>query len=153
MKWSLVLFKGIKDQWKKAEAAAVIQTLLEEQIKVGLLDANAASLANSVVSKVWEQSPEYFDGRFGQRPHKIAFAGLALAMAVDKLPKDGRLHAPLMVCLSELLLGVEANSFLLPLTPLDERMIAAARDVLVAQTQNLADDQLGQELDQLLSNS
>lgn len=79
------LFGGIKDTYKKSEAAVVVQNLLEMQQKSGLFDSDPASSATSLVDAVWTKNPHIFDGRFGQRPHKISLAASAFSNAIEVL--------------------------------------------------------------------
>jgi hypothetical protein len=146
----LAVFKGIKNNWKKAEASVVIQNLLQDQADSGFFDDDPASTANLIVSKAWDLVPQLFDGRFGQRPHKLSVAAVSLAMMVEKLPDTSRYHAPLMVCLGTLLEGVAANEILLPLTPLDQRLLQKAGEVFSEKGEELGASLLGQEIDDLL---
>lgn len=70
------LFGGIKNTYKKSEAAVVVQNLLEMQVKAGMVDLDPASTATKLIDAVWTDSPHMFDGRFGQRPHKISAASV-----------------------------------------------------------------------------
>jgi hypothetical protein len=57
------LFSGIKNTFKKSEAAMVVQKLLETQAKVGLLLHDPAELARALVMAVWDKHPALFTGR------------------------------------------------------------------------------------------
>lgn len=56
------LFGGVKDTYRKSEAAVVVQNLLETQQKGGLFDSDPASSATTLVDAVWTKTPHLFDG-------------------------------------------------------------------------------------------
>ena len=146
------LFKGIKDNWKKAEAASIIQNLLEGQARVGAFAGDPATAANTLVKKAWAVNPEIFDGRYGQRPHKASLAATSLAMAVDGLSRASKFHAPLMAALAEILLDLEEKGFLLPLSQLDRKLLATAQDILIRESESVGFSELDQELSSALKN-
>lgn len=74
------LFSGVKDTYKKSEAAVVVQNLIEENVRDGWMESNnPAQLANILVGRAWDAMPDVFSGKFGQRPHKISVAAIALS--------------------------------------------------------------------------
>ena len=146
------LFKGIKDNWKKAEAAAIIQTLLEGQARVGTFSGDPATAANTLVKKAWAVNPEILDGRYGQRPHKASLAATALAMAVDGLSRDSKFHGSLITALAQILLDLEEKGFLLPLSQLDQKLLATAQDILIRESELVGFSELDQELSGALRN-
>ncbi|MCF1708732.1 hypothetical protein L0V05_07885 [Tabrizicola sp. J26] len=145
------MFRGVKDQWKKAEAATVIEILLERQVKMGLLDANPALVANKLVEKAWDNQRQFFDGRIGNRPHKISFAAGVMAMALEQLPPTGLLYGPVMECLCALLTDLDERGIDFPVTSIDAKLLAAAQQVVIDQLSDLPRSELHQELDALLS--
>ena len=120
------LFSGIKSTYKKSEAAVVVQNLLEHQAKVGFLDLDPAKLANKLVEVVWDSKPDVFDGKFGQRPHKITVAASALANGIE-LFEDGDLNRDaLVLSLGNILSELETNGRLYPFNSLDHQLLDAS---------------------------
>lgn len=118
------LFSGIKNNYKKSEAAVVVQNLLEHQQKIGLFDANPGSTATRLVGDLWDARPDIFNGNFGQRPHKLTVAAAALASGLrSQWPNESDRNA-ILVCLGIVLSEVERNGSLYPFNGVDERLIA-----------------------------
>lgn len=117
------MFKSIKDQWKKAEAAAIIQTGLEDQNRLGYFTGDPAKTANRIVLRAWDFQPEIYDGRFGVRPHKLTIAVTSLILAVEETGPYHEQTPSLMLVLGALLQGLASNELLLPLVQLDFKLI------------------------------
>ena len=130
------LFSGIKSNYKKAEAAVVVQNLLEHQQKFGFFDYSPKDFATKVVNDVWSEKPDIFNGKFGQRPHKISVAALSLAYAVDLLNNDYSNKSAVTLALSNLLSEVEVNGNFYGLNSTE-----------------LESSPLGKEIDQFMNNS
>lgn len=143
-------FKGVKDNFKKSEAAVVVEKLLEQQAKMGMFDLAPGKTANQLVEAFWTSARQILDGNRGQRPHKITFAAGALADAIEKLEQRNPNRAVFLMCLGTVLEELEANGTLYPLSNLDHHLVDAATQVFIAASQNLAESPLGQEIDALL---
>lgn len=78
------MFKSIKDSYKKAEAAVVIENLLQMQIDTGMFDTSVSikELANKMIQNAWDVKPELLGGRFGTRPHKLSVAAFTVSVAI-----------------------------------------------------------------------
>jgi len=122
----MALFSGIKSTYKKSEAAVVVQNLLEHQAKAGLFELEPASLANKLVATVWDQKPDVFDGKFGQRPHKITVAASALANGIHLFGDDDPNGYALILSLGNILSELEVNGRLYPLNSLDLKLLEDA---------------------------
>lgn len=140
------IFKGFKNTYKKSEAAVVLQNLLEMQAKSGLFELNPATTANDLIDRVWNDAPHKFDGRFGQRPHKIALAGAALTKAIHSLPFNDTVRNSFCLCLANILSEVEANGSLYPFSNLDFELLSEAASALRANTTDALNSPLGEEL-------
>lgn len=120
------LFNRAKAALKMSHAAVVVQNLLEHQAKCGLFDLNPAACANELVSAVWQGKPDVFSGRYGQWPHKISTAAIALAVGVKRM-KDGNPNRnAVLLALGTVLAEVERNGNLYPFTRLDEQLLESA---------------------------
>jgi|TARA_R110002072_G_scaffold300463_1_gene478019 hypothetical protein len=145
------LFGGIKDTYKKSEAAVVVQNLLEMQQKNGLFDSDPASSATSLVDAAWTKNPHLFDGRFGQRPHKISLAASAFSNAIEVLEVGNPNSNCFTMCLGNILNEVSVNGKLYPLNNLDMDLLDTAAKVFTKVSEEFAASPLGQEINDLLS--
>lgn len=120
------LFNAIKNTYRKSEAAVVVQNLLEHQAKAENFDLDPASYANRLITAIWDQKPDIFDGKFGQQPHKLTVAAVALANGVSQLEEsDPNWHA-LVFSLGNILSELEVNGRLYPLNSLDHQLLETA---------------------------
>ena len=88
-------FGGINNTLKKAEAAVIVQNLLEIQVKAGTLPVDSKvlyELSKKLINSAWEEKPDIFGGSFGQRPYKISVAAAAFACGIRVL--DNAYFAP-----------------------------------------------------------
>lgn len=124
------MFKGIKNNYWKSEAAVVVKNLLDMQVNAGAFHENPASSANDLVAAVWEKSPHVFDGRFGQRPHKVGIAAAALSNAVSLLGPYNPNAQAFALCLVNIPNEATANRNLYPFTALDNDIFSEAMAVI-----------------------
>lgn len=142
------LFGAIKSTYKKSEAAVVVQNLLEHQAKVCGFDLDPATLANKLVELVWNSKPDVFDGKFGQRPHKITVAASALANGILLL-EDNVNRDALVLSLGNILTEIQTNGRLYPLNSLDHQLLEGTASVFSEIAQKFSRSSLGRELDEL----
>ena len=144
------LFGGIKNIYKKSEAAVVVQNLLEMQQKSDLFENDPASSAISLVDAVWTKNPHLFDGRFGQRPHKISVAASAFANAIDVLQVGNPNRNCFTLCSGNILNEVSVNGKLYPLSNLDMELLDSAAKTFTRVWEEFAASPLVQEINSLL---
>ncbi|MEH6690849.1 MAG: hypothetical protein V7774_06655 [Pseudorhizobium pelagicum] len=121
-------FKSIKDNYKKSEAAVVVQNLLEEASRMEMFPGNASKTANLLVGGAWDELGDLLDGRRGVRPHKIAIAAISIARAIelaDATKAFSTSHA-FAFCLSKILAEVGQNGVLYTLNQLDMKLLNKA---------------------------
>lgn len=123
------MFGGIKNNWKKSEAAVFIQNLFEGLQQQGMFPGNPAAIANKIIDKAFEGRPEIFDGSRGVRPHKVAYAAAALGMVGAEADRGGQLIVPVMMALGIILRDVEANYLAYSFSPLDKNLIETSRSI------------------------
>lgn len=145
------LFRSVKNTYKKSEAAVVVQNLLEIQANTGMLDIDPATAANQLVRSVWSESPHLFDGRFGQRPHKLSIAAVAFSRAITHLSDDDPLILSFMMALGKIMGEVSANGRLYPFNSVDEQLLDKALGVFTSVSKQFEQSPLGQEINHLLS--
>ena len=141
------VFGAIKNTYKKSEAAVVVQNVLEISVRTGLggsIEA-CAKLANRLVAIVWDERPDLYSGKFGQRPHKISVAAAALAEGVKANPLPA-----LSFALGNVLSEVETNGRLYPLNSVDHVLIEEAVAVFRAAAEILNEDPLMKDIDEMM---
>ena len=141
------LFGGIKSTYKKSEAAVVVQNLLEHQASVGLFELDPAKAANKFIELIWDSKPDLFDGKFGQRPHKITVAASALANATQLFDIDDLNGNAIVISLGNILSEIEMNGRLYPFNSLDGQLLEEAMAIFSEISQKFADSPLSDELD------
>lgn len=122
------LFKGVKNTWKKSEAAALIQKLLEIQKEQGMFTLDPAAAANMMVAKEWDKAPDFFDGRRGPRPHKVTVAACAMMpVIVGAVERDALTPntMALVVCISQILTEIGTHPEQFELNAKDEHVLGA----------------------------
>lgn len=125
------LFSGIKDNFKKSEAAVCVQNLLEQQQRIGYFTGNPANFANVIVQAAWDDRPDIFSGKFGQRPHKIAVTAVALSRALSLSREGDANRVALLACLGAALSEAHTNAGFYPFNNLDMTLIEAAGEVFI----------------------
>lgn len=126
------LFSAVKDTYKKSEAAVVVQNLIEENVRDGIMESkNPAQLANILVGRVWDSMPDVFSGKFGQRPHKITIAAAALSYGIQTLGIEHRSAPELAFALGRILSQVEVNGDFFGFNSTDENLLTAATSVFM----------------------
>lgn len=146
------MFDGVRNTWRKSEAAVIVQNLLEIQVKNGLSNLDPAETANKLVGVVWDSKPDIFSGKFGQRPHKISLAAAALVQGAYVYPAGHPNHATVVLALGMILREVSINGSLYPLNSLDGTLLDAACAAWALLAERISDDPLNAEfLDRLRS--
>ena len=114
------MFSRIKNNWKKSEAAVIIQQLLEQKAAAGIFRGDPPTVANSIIAVGWEQMPDVFSGRFGNRPHKISIAAFCLGYFTNIYDGDEQNGAVLAICFIEVMEEIQRHWQLYGLTSADE---------------------------------
>ena len=143
------MFKGIKNNWKKSEAAVIIQNLLTMQASSGLFDRDPAASANKIVGDFWDKSEKLLDGRFGQRPHKLSLASAALADVMTMQGQEKYLNN-YSICLGNILSEISVNGALYPLNSLDQKLLEESAGVLDRYSEAIMNSPLGKEIEQMI---
>ena len=125
------LFSGIKDNIKKSEAAVCVQNLLEQQKSIGYFSGDPARTANALVQAAWDERPDIFSGKFGQRPHKIAVTAIALCRALSLTQESDPNRLALLACLGTALSEAHTNAGFYPFNNLDMTLLEAAGEVFI----------------------
>lgn len=103
------MFGGIKDTFKKSEAASIVQSLLEQQVKLGFLNLDAGKIANAIVGLTWDSRSQFLDGKKYPRPSKYGLAAFSIASSLDRCGSDRDLFLALMAVLPPILERLEGD--------------------------------------------
>ncbi len=144
------MFQGIKNTYKKSEAAVIVQNLLQLRKNEGGYYGDPASEATNLVKSVYEVTPELFNGKRGLRPHKLSFAAQALAYGLKDASGDSRKTLVFLACLEQVLQEVEKNQILYPLNQLDQTLLGDALLVFEEQSTLYNQSPLGKEMNNIL---
>ncbi|MEM1235296.1 MAG: hypothetical protein AAGH70_14335 [Pseudomonadota bacterium] len=121
---------GVKNAYKKAEAAAIIETILESP-EIARLSPHSPKLkANEIIQNCWARGSHLLNGSQAPRPSRFAFAAVALSDAVkfDRGTVDDKLY--LMLSIRTLLDGVAEVPDKAVKSRLDEKLFNIADDAL-----------------------
>lgn len=112
--------------WRLNAASLTVQNLLE---------LHGCPFAKDVacrwVAEVNAQKPDLFNGRFGQRPHKISVAAVALAQGF--IPEYDYAEGYAQEAMGTLLTEVAVNGRLYPFNGIDHTLLRLADDLFVAR--------------------
>ena len=144
------MFRAIKNNYKKSEAAIVVQNLLELQAQKGLFSMNTGESANDLVRIVWDRTPHLFDGSFGQRPHKLSLAAAAFGNSLRILGVDNRNAQVFALCLAVILQELTVNRSLYPLNNSDHQILTQVASDLNRFQEAFSESPMGCEVNQIL---
>jgi hypothetical protein len=128
---------SVRTRYRMSQAAVAVQNLLEPHAKIGMLERDPALLANRLVADIWAENPDVFEGKFGQRPHKIAVAAIALANGVRIFSDDLALRNTFVIALGEIIKELNANAGLHLFNSLDHDLLNRAIDEFSAEATRL----------------
>lgn len=124
------LFDGIRNTWKKSEAAVIVQNLLDDLVKMGMMDdGEKGKLANVMVGRVWDAKPDIFSGTFGQRPHKFCIAAVTFSYAIESFGIEHETTPAFAFALGRILEQIQLNGHFMGLNSSDTFLIEAATKV------------------------
>jgi hypothetical protein len=144
------MFKAIKNTYKKSEAAVIVQNLLEMQYNAGIFTEDPHKSANTLIQSAWDKNPHLYDGRFGQRPHKLPFAIHALANAISVLGINNTNSNCFSICLANALNEALVNGELYPFNTLDQKLLNEAATIMQRQAEEFEQSDLGKEMNKLM---
>ncbi len=119
MRW----LRGVTDTWQKSKAAAVLEGLLKEQQSLGLYPMDPHRTANAMVDAAWQIRPDLFDGSKGQKAHKMALAGVALANGMSSLSIGDPDHFSLFIALRKFIYETVSKPQSYRFTRLDDDLL------------------------------
>ena len=122
------LFEAKSSAGTSTEAVSAIEALLDHQHRNGLLQGDPRTLASQLVTQVWAQKPELFEGRIGPKPHQVAIAAIALAAGTrrEAYGNNEALRSSYAFALGLILDEVASNAHAYPLHQVDHQLLDAA---------------------------
>lgn len=149
------LFKGIKDNYKKSEAAVIAQNLLTIFHKNHMFSGDPAQVANKLVGNIWDEIPHILNGESGARPHKFTVAALAFANSIKmddaRLPtSDSHIYA---LCIGKIISEIAENGQKYPLSMLDHNLLEKSTEAYIEFTETHSSTPLAKEVSKLLEGS
>lgn len=136
------MFGAIKDRWKKAEAAAVIQHVFEHMKNSGTYgygEVTPYELSGIVLEAAWRANPSKLNGTYGKRPHKMSIAAYALAHALQNAGAVTRKSVVLYLALMLLINDIRKNARIMDFNNVDEVLLEEA--TLVMETRGPEHDE------------
>ena len=127
------MLSRIKTMWKLNEAAVVVQNLLE--LNSAGTRMNAKDLAYRWIAEINAEKPDLFNGRFGQRPHKISVAAVALAQGFysEIQEVEALAHAAMGTLLTEICVNGRLYAF----NSIDLTLLDAADKLFLGRLPNV----------------
>jgi hypothetical protein len=120
------MFSGLKTMWRLNAASLTVRNLLE---------LHGCPFAKDIscrwVAEVNAQKPDLFNGRFGQRPHKISVAAVALAQGFT--PEYDYAEGYAQGAIGTLLTEVAVNGWRYPFNGIDHTLLQLADDLYLAR--------------------
>lgn len=113
------LFTGIRGRIRQAQAAVVIQKLLEAQHVEARLGLSPHLVANVLVSAVCDHSP----GMVAELPHKFTLAIAALSLGISAPATDDDMCFIFRECLFEIEEHIRGRGMELGLRSIDGRLL------------------------------
>jgi hypothetical protein len=140
----MIPYEATRTVTGKAQAAAIISRLLAELAYAGLLEGEPPLLANQTLARAWTWNPDLLEGTTGPRPHEVAIAAIALALAVrHQAQRQNEILQNVYFLALALLLGeIAAQADTYPFHPLDLRLLDAAAATLAADPSQLEHEPL-----------
>ena len=119
-------FSGIKNNWKKAEAAVIVQNLLELFASSVSTSRDPMMHANEIVEDCWNKYSDAFSGKFGQRPHKLTVAFTSVMLRLSNIEEGSQESELLKKAAKEMRNEVLRNGSLYKMNSLDQKFLQVA---------------------------
>ncbi len=117
--------------YKKSEAAASIQSLLERQQAMLIFDGTPSTAANRYVEDAWESKPDVFNGKFGKRPHKLSVVLYSLAYMARQYDAQNNPHfGAVMIAAGNVVSEIETNGRYYPFSNVDQALIQESMQII-----------------------
>lgn len=128
-----------KFRTESSAAAEAIESLLELQVRNGLLAGSPRALADRLVTQVRAQQPALFEGSIGLKPHQIAVAAIALAAGtrLEAYSNNEALRSSYTLALGLILNDIALNAHAYSFHQVDHQLLDAAAATLAEPVSDL----------------
>ena len=116
-----------RNNLEKSKAAVVVQNLHETQVSLGQCEPDPR-MGNKLVGIVWDWKPDLFSGSFGQRPHKLSVAAMALAAGSTGTKLAEGTRVALLLSLGTIIEQYAVNGNLYAFNGIDEHLFKLSID-------------------------
>ena len=123
------LFTEIGNIWAKSNSAIIVENYLRQH-EPSLPPEDSKAMASICVNKSWEIYPDVFDGKYGQRPHKIVIALVGMTQVINSTERNHQSFQLMLLSTVNLYRDILANSELLPLKNIDYKMIETITPII-----------------------
>ena len=147
----LWLIRKIRNQLRKAEAAAALQNLLETQVSAGNFEYDPHITANRMISETWDRSAKYVDWNKTKSPHKVSLVAIAIAERLQSLHMGDKSFFAYGIALGTVLTTVARRHRSLGFQPIDHLLLAEAIRIQEKVQEELEERPLTREINALLT--
>lgn len=133
------LFEAKSSTGNSTAAVTAIEALLDQQARNGLLQGDPRLLAGRLVTLIWAQKPELFEGRTGPKPHQMAVAAIALAAGtrLEAYRNNEALRSSYTFALGLILDEIAGNAHAYAFHHVDHQLLDAAAATYAEPTDEL----------------
>lgn len=142
------IFTRFGNIWAQSNAAIVAENMLLLS-EPDLDRAVSKEFSKICINKAWEIYPDVFNGRYGQRPHKIITALVGMAQVLNSTERNHSYFKLLLLATSKLFQEIEKNRSLYPFKSIDYKMIEIITPII--EDEMLALDEKYQEISQKIN--
>ncbi|TRW50246.1 hypothetical protein FM042_05270 [Aliidiomarina halalkaliphila] len=122
------MFKSLKNMWRMAQAATVLEQIVEEELRYNahLSVGDYKAFARKIIEHSWELNKQTYSGKIGPRPKSVTIAICAVAEALERVEFGSDAHFILSSSFSTLSTHLIKNDFAYDLKKIDELLIDEA---------------------------
>jgi len=144
------IFSSVRNNYRKSEAAVVVQNLLTVEFENNFIDADPAEKARELILAAWNKQPGVFEGKAGRRPHKLSVAAIAFANRIKDDMDGGDADPVWLLCLGRILRETTENAARHAFSAVDEKLLLLSADIFAVAEDRIANSPLGHEIDEMM---
>lgn len=140
------MLSAFHSRFRKSQAAVVIENILSDVVEIPLEQITFSAMANNLIRRVWESNPDLFDGKLGQRPHKLTVAACAMASGLECFERNSTNYRVLLLSLGVAINEIRANGQSYKFSPTDTVLLNFSYSIFDRETEKAAESPLGRSL-------
>lgn len=135
----MIPYETTRNDTGKTQAAAILSHVLAELAYAGVLDGKPGALAKQMLTQAWAWNADLLEGAAGSRPHEVAIAAMAVALAVRHQAhrQNETLQSVYFLALGMILDEIARNASSYPFHDTDLRLLDAAAATFAAPAEEL----------------